>query len=106
MAFLSYVEITMNSPVMTRPRSTRLHVAVNAAYAPALYEEPATKDVFHNEIHSSVHRVPSREILLIAGDWSVRMGPADEYTGHTRGRFGLSKQGENGNHLVTFVDLN
>ena len=42
-----------------------------------------------------VNTVPVPDLLIIAGDWNARTGPADAPTGHILGKFGLGQRCEN-----------
>ncbi|BHF85091.1 hypothetical protein SprV_1002824900 [Sparganum proliferum] len=57
-------------------------------------------------VQSRVERLPRRDLLIVAGDWTGRTGPGDPTTSHLLGRFGLGSRCENGERLLNFADRN
>ena len=82
------------------------NLTVIATYAPTLQSEDAIKDEFYEHLQDVVNTVPRRDMLIIAGDWNARTGPADATTNHIIGKFGLGQRCENGDRLINFADLN
>ncbi len=44
-----------------------------------------------DNLQDAVQEVPTRDVLVVAGDWNARTGPVDENTRHTLGRYATQK---------------
>ncbi len=42
---------------------------------------------FYDDLQDTVGRVPTRDMLIVAGDWNARPGPVDTATRHILGKF-------------------
>ncbi len=51
-------------------------------------------------------RLPTGDILIVAGDWNARTGPVDDTSRHELGSFGLGTRCSNGERLVNFATDN
>jgi len=91
---------------LARFKASPVNVTVVAVYAPTLQADTLVVDDFYKELQSVVRSVPRRDVLIVAGDWNARTGPADPDTTHILGRFGLGRRCENGERLVSFADYN
>ena len=83
-----------------------VNLTVIAVYAPTLPSDDVAKDEFYDALQNVVNTVPRRDMLIIAGDWNARTGPADNTTSHVIGRFGLGQRCQNGERLINFADFN
>ncbi len=55
----------------------------------------------------NVHLLSGKWLMLIvAGDWSARPGPADPATRHILGKFAVGTRCVNGDRLVNFASAN
>ncbi|CAI9735248.1 Hypothetical predicted protein [Octopus vulgaris] len=57
-------------------------------------------------LQAAVGGVPSSDVLIDAGDWNARTGPADDTTRHILGRHALGVRCDNDERLVSFADAN
>ncbi len=64
------------------------------------------KDGFYADLQYAVQEVPYSDILVVAGDWNARAGPADENTRHTLSRYALGDRCANGDRPVYFAAAN
>ncbi len=99
------------APLSSRPAKARLkgeiaNVAILAEYAPTLDADDGVKDASCAELQAAVENVPTGDILVVAGDWNARTGPADEISRQVLGNFGLVTPCANGGHLVNFATAN
>ncbi len=53
-----------------------MNLTVVAVYAPTLDAAEKAKDSFYNDLQDAVNRVPAGDMLIVAGDWNSRPGPA------------------------------
>ena len=97
------------SPISERIAKARLkgaitNISIVAVYAPTLDSEESLKDRFYRDLQVAVDSVPTGDILIVAGDWNARTGPADDTSGHILGRFGVGSRCVNGDRLVNFAE--
>ncbi len=83
-----------------------MNLAVIAVYAPTLDAAEEVKDSFYDDLQDAVNRVPAGDILIVAGDWNARPGPADPATRHILGKFAVGTRCANGDRLVNFASAN
>ena len=91
---------------MARFKGTPTNLTVIAIYAPTLNSAAETVDDFYEQLQNVVNCVPRRDMLIVAGDWNARVGPADSSTKHIIGKFGLGQRCSNGDRLINFADYN
>ena len=91
---------------LARLRGRPFNITIVSVYAPTLAADNSTKDDFYEQLQDAVNNVPRNDILVVAGDWNARTGPADNSTGHILGRFGLGERCDNGGRLVDFAAFN
>ncbi len=58
-----------------------MNLTVVAAYAPTLDVAEEAKDSFYVDLRDAVDRGPAGDMLIVAGDWNARPGPADPRVG-------------------------
>ncbi|BHF85296.1 hypothetical protein SprV_1002845900 [Sparganum proliferum] len=98
-------------PVNDRMAYVRLkgyftNISIVSVYAPASAAEQRDKEEFYSQLQALFDRLPRRDFLIVAGDWSGRTGPSDPTTSHPLGRFGLGSRCESGERLLNFADRN
>ena len=91
---------------MVRLKGQISNISVITVYAPTLIADEVDKARFYADLQTLVDSVPSRDVLIVAGDWNARTGPADDATRHILGRFALGDRCDNGERLVSFADAN
>ncbi|CAE1303325.1 Craniofacial development protein 2 [Acanthosepion pharaonis] len=91
---------------MVRLKGAVINVTVISVYAPTLNAAEEDKDIFYRDLKAVVDRTTSTNLLVVAGDWNTRTGPADEGTRHVLGRFALGTRCDNGDRLVNFTVAN
>ncbi len=60
-----------------RLKGTTVNLTVIAVYASTLDAAVETQDSFYDDLQDAVGRVPAGDMLIVAGDWNPRPGPAD-----------------------------
>ncbi len=65
-----------------RLKGTTVNLIVVAVYAPTLDAAEEAKGSFYDDLQDAVDRVPAGDMLIVAGDWNARPGPADPATRH------------------------
>ena len=91
---------------LARFKGHPVNLTVVSVYAPTLPSDPSVKDDFYQQLQNVVDEVPRNDVLLVAGDWNARVGPADDTTRHILGKFGLGQRCENGERLINFAGIN
>ncbi len=66
-------------------KGTTVNLTVIAVYAPTLDAAQERKNSFYDDLQDAVGRVPSGDMLIVAGDWNARPGPVDTATRHILG---------------------
>ncbi len=75
------------------------NIPIIAVYACTL----DTFDDIKNDHPDAVDEITDSDILVVAGDWNARTGPADEFMRHLLGRFGLRNHCSNDERLLQFA---
>ena len=91
-----------------RLNSTTGPVTVISVYAPTLSATPDTKDVFYENVASIIRNIPSKEQVVVLGDFNARVGEDHDSWPSCLGQFGVGKMNEHGQRLLelcTFHDL-
>ncbi len=86
-----------------RFKGTTVNLTVVAVYDPTLDAAVEVKDSFYDDLQDAVDRVPAVDILIIAGDWNAKPGPADPTTRHILGKISVGTMCANGDCLVNFA---
>ena len=88
--------------------STTGPVTLISVYAPTLSATPDTKDMFYENLASIIRNVPSKEQVVVLGDFNPRVGADHNSWPSCLGQFGVGKMNESGQRLLelcTFHDL-
>ncbi len=101
-ALLAWVPISSRLAI-ARLKGTTLNLTVIAVHAPTLDATEETKGSFYNDLQDAVGRVPTGDMLIVAGDWNARPGPVDPATRHILGKFAVGTRCANGDRLVNFA---
>ncbi len=78
-----------------------VNLTVVAVYAPALDAAEEAKDTFYDDVQDAVDRAPAGDMLIVAGNWNARPGPADPATRHILGKFAVGTRCANGDRLMS-----
>ncbi len=100
-ALLAWVPIS-SRVACARLKGTTVSLTVIAVYASMLDAAEETKDSFNDDLQDAVGRVPTGDMLIVAGDWNARPGPVSA-TRHILGKFAVGTRCSNGDHLVNFA---
>ncbi len=98
-------------PISPRLASARLkraivnHIVI-AIYGPTLDTEEPTKHSVYDDFQDTIDSANSGDIMIIAGGWNARPGPADMETRHILGKFIMGSRFANGDRLVNFAPVN
>ena len=79
-----------------------------SVYASAMSTTPDTMDVFYESLASIIRNFPSKEQIVLLGDFNARMGADHDSWPSCLGQFGVGKMNENEQRLLelcTFHDL-
>lgn len=83
-------------------------VTLVSVYAPTLSAMSEAKDEFYENLAAIIRSVPSKEQLVLLGDFNARVGADHDSWPSCLGQFGVGKMNENGQRLLemcTFHDL-
>ena len=61
-----------------------------------LYSSPEDKDKFYEALDTVVSKIPTTELILILGDFNMRVGADHELWPDVLGHHGIGKMNENG----------
>ena len=77
-----------------------------SAYAPTLDADSDLKDKFYEDLQTVTDEIPSRDQIILLGDFNARVG--DDYKSWPTciGQFGIGKMNENGQRLLEFCTIN
>ena len=83
-------------------------VTLVSVYAPTLTSAPDKKDEFYENLASILRNIPSKEQVVLLGDFNARVGADHDSWPSCLGQFGVGKMNENGQRLLelsTYHDL-
>ncbi len=83
-----------------------MKLTVVANYAPTLDAAEEAEYLFYDDLQDAVDRVPAGDMLIVAGDWNARPGPADPATRHILGKFAVGMRCANGDRLLHLASTN
>ncbi len=63
-----------------RLKGSVANISIVAVYALTLDAADTAKDDFYADLPDSINDLPTSDILVVAWDWNVRTGPADDST--------------------------
>ena len=75
-------------------------VTLFSVYAPTLSATPDTKDMFYENLASIIRNIPSKEQVVVLGDFNARVGADHDSWPSCLGQFGVGKMNENGQRLL------
>ena len=80
------------------------NIIVIQVYAPTSNAEKAEVERFYEELQDLLELTPSKDVLIIIGDWNEKVGSQE--TPGVSGKFGLGIQNEAGQRLIEFCQEN
>ncbi|XP_037296657.1 uncharacterized protein LOC119189933 [Manduca sexta] len=81
-------------------------VTILSVYAPTLTSSTESKDLFYDDLTSTVRQIPSGDRLILLGDFNARVGQDNISWPECLGNHGIGKINENGQRLLEFCALN
>lgn len=69
-------------------------------YAPTLYATPDAKDGFYGRIAATISSIPSKEEVVLLGDFNTRVDADHDSWPSCLGQFGVGKMNDNGQRLL------
>ena len=100
---------TIEPPTMGSERILTMRLNTNSCpvtlisvYAPTLMASPDTKDEFYESLCATFLTVPSRDQVILLGDFNARVGCDYEGWSSCLGKFNVGKVNENGQRLLEF----
>lgn len=91
-----------------RLNTTEGPITLVSVYAPTLTSAPDKKDEFYENLASILRNIPSKEQVVLLGDFNARVGADHDSWPSCLGQFGVGKMNENGQRLLelcTYHDL-
>ena len=89
-----------------RLRGSVFNISVFSVYAPTNDSSETEKDNFYAALQTAVSRVPSSDMLIMAGDWNARPGRNDETSRRYLGNFSIGNRCPNGDRMLDFAVSN
>ena len=83
-----------------RLNTTAGPVTLISVYAPTLSATPDTKDEFYDKLAATLSSIPSKEQLVLLGDFNARVGADHESWPSCLGQFGVGRMNDNGQRLL------
>ena len=86
---------------MRLPLSGSNYVTLVSVYAPTMTNPDEAKDIFYQQLDEVIRNVPSRDKLIVMGDFNARVGA--DYTAWTNiiGTHGIGRENANGKLLLS-----
>ena len=76
--------------------STTGPITLITVYAPTLSATPDTKDIFYENRTFIIRNIPSKEQVVVLGDFNARVGADHDSWPFCLDQFGVGKMNENG----------
>lgn len=96
-------------PINERVMSLKLNarpciINIMSLYAPTLAAEDDVVEEFYRTVEAAINKIPSKEILLLMGDFNAKIGSTlnDDHNRRVVGKFGLGVRNERGERLIQF----
>ncbi len=86
-----------------RLNTTAGPVTLVSVYAPTLSATPDAKDEFYDQLAATISSVPSKEQLILLGDFNARVGADHNKWPSCLGQLGVRKMNDNGQRLLELV---
>ena len=83
-----------------RLNTTAGPVTLISVYAPTLSSTPDAKDEFYENLAATISSIPSKEQLVLLGDFNARLGADRDSWPSCLGQFGVGRMNENGQRLL------
>ena len=87
----------------------KIYVSVVCAYAPTAKAPPGIKQKFYSDLQDTIDKIPQNDILLMLGDFNVRVGVLELGSNAWRGvlgRHGKNERNSAGVELLEFCAVN
>ena len=75
-------------------------VTLVSVYAPTLTSTPDAKDEFYESLATTISSIPSKEQLILLGEFNARVGADHDSWPSCLGQFGVGRMNENGQRLL------
>jgi hypothetical protein len=96
---------TVNDTIIyTRMKAHPVNITCVQVYSPTTSAETADIEEFNRNLHSTLNKIPRKDVLIIMGDWNSKIGKGEE-PGTVR-KYGLGNRNEAGERLLEFCDEN
>ena len=83
-----------------RLNTTAGPVTLISVYAPTLSATPDDKDEFYDRLAATISSIPSKEEVVLLGDFNARVGCDHDSWPSCLGQFGVGKMNDNGQRLL------
>ena len=99
------------NPISERINTARLRTQIGATtiiqiYAPTSASSEEEADSFYHQLQQVITTTPSKDILIIMGDFNAKVGADWESWNGTLGKFGLDESNDRRERLLNFCALN
>lgn len=84
-------------------KASPVNLNIVQVYAPTTSASDDTVDKFYRELETAISKIPSRETLMIVGDFNAKIGENSHQLSNCVGKFGLGQRNERGERLIQFV---
>lgn len=81
--------------------SRNQHATVISVYAPTMTQNDAVKDLFYEDLRSTLKSVPRHDKIILMGDFNARVGSDFRLWDGVLGKHGIGKMNSNGLLLLT-----
>ena len=98
-ALMGFLQISDRN-ILIKLEGKPSNISIIKIYAPTQDNGDEEVDAFYEEIEKAIKIVKSDEVLIVMGDWNVKVG-SDPVPG-VIGRYGLGDQNERGQRLQQF----
>lgn len=85
-----------------RLNTTTGPISLISVYAPTLMANSETKDEFYENLSATIQQIPSKDQVILLGDFNARVGTDCESWPSCLGQFNVGKMNENGQRLLEF----
>ena len=97
------------TPIITatfRTTNRRINMDIVQCYVPTNNGEDEEKENFYQKLHAIVKILPSRNIIMVMGDFNAKIGSDNKGLETVMGREGVGERNDNGERFVDFCVSN
>ncbi|XP_073821416.1 uncharacterized protein [Musca autumnalis] len=92
----------VNDRIITARFYSHIKKFVTKKYVPTEEAEESAKNMFYEQLTTTINGIANRDLLILLGDFNAKIGCENEGLSHIMGKHGMGTRNDNGERLVEF----